>query len=167
MKKRLSFLICSFWLISCVHKNGDGPRLLPQPLFRSDVSVWVDYLINLDALPPKELKGELDRLRRLNERSWDDELRFALANSLQLQKSHSYQKASDTLVQAAGKIQGNSDLRAWLKLYGQQVTTLALLDKELIEEKRQRNELEKKLKALSDIERDLSERSKRADIARP
>jgi hypothetical protein len=142
----------------------EAPRPLPQPLFRSDVSIWVDYVNNLDALAAKDLKTECDRLRRMNDRDWDDELRFALANSLQSQKAHNYQKAYDTLSAATGKIQGNSDLRSWLRLYGQQIASLAQIDKELVEEKRQRTELEKKVKALTDIERDISERSK---MARP
>jgi gas vesicle protein len=121
----------------------------------------------LEALGPKELKSEGDRLRRIKDPTWDDELRLALANSLQSLKMHQYQKASEIIGQAASRIQGHSDLKAWLRLYGQQMNSLALLDKELNEERRLRSELEKKLKALSDIERDISERSKKTDIARP
>lgn len=167
MKRTLLFLAGCFWLMSCVHKGNDGPRPLPQPIFRSDVSIWVDYVNNLEALSPKELKNEFDRLKRIKDPSWDDELRLSLANNVQSLKAHNYQKAMEILAAATGRIQGNSDLKAWLRLYGQQVGTLVQLDKELAEEKRQRTELEKKLKALSDIERDISERSKKTDIARP
>jgi hypothetical protein len=167
MKRTLLFLAGCFWLMSCVHKGNDGPRPLPQPIFRSDVSIWVDYVNNLEALSPKELKNEFDRLKRIKDPSWDDELRLSLANNVQSLKAHNYQKASEILAAATGRIQGNSDLKAWLRLYGQQVGALVQLDKELAEEKRQRTELEKKLKALSDIERDISERSKKTDIARP
>lgn len=167
MKKTFLFLAGCFWLMSCVHKGNDGPRALPQPIFRSDVSIWVDYVNNLEALNAKELKNEYDRLKRIKDRGWDDELRLALANNVQSLKSHDYQKAAEIIAAATGKIQGNSDLKAWLRLYGQQIQSMVQLDKELAEEKRQRTELEKKLKALSDIERDISERSKKADIARP
>ena len=167
MKKTLLFLAVSFCLMSCVHKVGEGPRPLPQPIFRSDVSIWVDYVNNLEALSPKELKNEFDRLKRIKDPSWDDELRLALANNVQSLKAHNYQKSSEILAAATGRIQGNSDLKAWLRLYTQQVGSMVQLDKELTEEKRQRTELEKKLKALSDIERDISERSKKTDIARP
>ena len=169
MKKNLILIIGCFWLISCLHRtaSSDRQRPLPAPIFRSDVAIWIDYINNLEAMPPKDLKNEYDRLRRISDRSWDEELRLSLANSLQLQKIHNYQKASELVGQATSKIQGNSDLRSWLKLYGQQVNTIAQLDKELTEEKRLRSELEKKLKALSDIERDISERSKKIDSARP
>ncbi len=167
MKTTLIFLTGCVWLISCVHKVSEGPRPLPQPIFRSDVSIWVDYVNNLEALNPKDLKNEFDRLKRIKDRSWDDELRLALANNVQSLKSHDYQKASEIIGAATNKVQGNSDLKAWLRLYGQQIQEMVQLDKELAEEKRQRTELEKKLKALSDIERDISERSKNADIARP
>lgn len=167
MKTTLLLLAGCFWLASCAHKGAEGGRSLPQPIFRSDVSIWVDYVNNLEALSSKELKSEYDRLRRIKDPGWDDELRLALANNVQSLKSHNYQKASEIMSQAANRIQGNTDLKAWLRLYGQQITALVHLDKELAEEKRQRMELEKKLKALSDIERDISERSKKADIARP
>lgn len=167
MKTTLIFLTGCFWLISCAHRNSEGARPLPQPIFRSDVSIWVDYVNNLEALNPKELKNEFDRLKRIKDRGWDDELRLALANNVQSLKSHDYQKASEIISAATSKVQGNSDLKAWLRLYGQQIQEMVQLDKELAEEKRQRTELEKKLKALSDIERDISERSKKADIARP
>jgi len=167
MKTKLIFLAGCFWLVSCVHKAAEGSRPLPQPIFRSDVSIWVDYVNNLEALGPKELKNECDRLRRIKDPGWDDELRLALANSVQSLKTQNYQKASEIIGQAASRVQGNSDLKAWLRLHGQQMNSLALLDKELTEEKRQRTELEKKLKALSDIERDISERSNKTDIARP
>ncbi|HYX38761.1 MAG TPA: hypothetical protein VE954_37120 [Oligoflexus sp.] len=167
MKTHLIFLAGLVCLASCVHKGAEGSRALPQPIFRSDMSIWVDYVNNLEALGTKELKSEYDRLRRINDRGWDDELRFSLANSVQSLKAHNYQKAAEIIGHASGKVQGNSDLKAWLRLYGQQMNTLAQLDKELTEEKRQRTELEKKLKALSDIERDISERSKNTDIARP
>jgi hypothetical protein len=167
MKRTLLFLVAYFCLTSCVHKGNDGPRPLPQPIFRSDVSIWVDYVNNLEALSPKELKNEFDRLKRTKDPSWDDELRLALVNSLQSLTAHNYQKASEILAAATGRIRGNGDLKAWLRLYGQQVGAMVQLDKELAEEKRQRTELERKLKALSDIERDISERSKKTDLARP
>ncbi len=167
MKRKLILLAGCFWLMSCVHKGAEGSRSLPQPIFRSDVSIWVDYVNNLEALGAKELKHEYDRLRRIKDPGWDDELRLALTNSVQSLKTHNYQKAAEVISQAAGKVQGNSDLKAWLRLHGQQINAMAELDKDLAEEKRQRTELEKKLKALSDIERDISERSKKAEIARP
>jgi hypothetical protein len=167
MKTTLIFLAGCFWLASCVHKGQESSRSLPQPIFRSDVSIWVDYVNNLEALSSKELKNECDRLKRIKDRGWDDELRLALASNVQALKVRDYQKAVDTISSAGNKVQGNSDLKAWLRLYGQQLNSMAQLDKELVEEKRQRTELEKKLKALSDIERDISERSKNADIARP
>ncbi len=170
LNKKLIALTGCFWLISCLHPSqpGEGSRpVLTQPIFRSDVAVWVDYTNTLDGMAPKDLKSEYERLRRIADRAWDDELRLSLTSCVQSQKLKNYQKASEIIAQAAGKIQGNTDLRSWLRFYSQQVSVLAQMDRELTEEKRLRSELEKKLKALSDIERDISERSKSPGMTHP
>ncbi len=123
---------------------------------------WLDYTESLEAMNPRELKVEADRLRKTpNEvRSWDDELRWGLTQAVQHTKNHNFQKAYEQVQPFAGKNYLPPELRSWLKIYSQQLFQSAQMEKELSDERRQRGELEKKLKALSELELEMSQRGR-------
>jgi hypothetical protein len=110
----------------------------------------------------RELKVEADRLRKTpNEvRSWDDELRWGLTQAVQHTKNHNFQKAYEQIQPFATKTYLPPELRSWLKLYSQQLYQASQVERELSEERRQRGELEKKLKALSELELEISQRGR-------
>lgn len=155
-----------YWLVylaalACSHPSAPRSEQPPAtPVLRSALILWVDYLAALEAMSSKDLKNEGDRWRRISERDWDEDLRLGLVAAVQHTKNHNFQKAAEIIGQLNTKAQAGFEVKAWLKLYAMQLNTAAGLERELGEEKRQRLEQEKKLRALSDIEIEMSERAK-------
>ena len=161
MKRCLFYGQLVLLAVGCSHTRSPNPEPFPESaVIRSDLILWLDYLSALEGMSSRDLKGESDRWRRISERDWDGDLRFGLVTAVQYAKNHSFQKAAETIGQLNAKAQGSAELRTWLKFYALQLNTAAGLEKELGEEKRQRLEQEKKLRALSDIEKDMSERTR-------
>ncbi len=123
---------------------------------------WLDYTETLESMNARELKLEADRLRKTSNevRSWDDELRWSLTQAVQHARAHSYLRAYEQIQPFAAKNYLPPELRSWLKLYSQQLFGAAQLERELGDERRLRGDLEKKLKALSELELELSQKGR-------
>lgn len=168
MNRWFGFLFLIFWLFGCVHpKTAAIEPVVDSSPVRSDLLPWIDYVAALESMSSRDLKSETERWRHLSERNGLDDIRLGLVNAVQLSRMHGYQKAAETITQLSFKVQNNPDLKNWLKLYAQQLSCAAGLEKEWAEEKRQRMELEKKLKALSEIEKDMNERTKTSELLLP
>lgn len=123
---------------------------------------WLYYSSVLAKMNAKDLKIESEQLRRSLDRepSWEDELRLNLVQTAQQLHSRAYQKALETFTPLLQNSRYSPELRLWLMQYHEQLQLSAQLEKELSEEKKQRGELEAKLKALSKIELEMSQREK-------
>jgi|GEM_PF-2953399 hypothetical protein len=169
MQRHIAFLMTLWSVTSCQSVGGRGADESPiwslAPV-ESQVESWVDYMAELEGMNPRELKSEADRARKVaaEGRGWEEELRWTLAQIVQSNKAKNYQKAAELAQQVPQRPQFSPEFKAWLKLYQQQLFTVAALDKELTEEKRVRTDLEKKLKGLSDIEMDISQREKKSQL---
>jgi hypothetical protein len=107
----------------------------------------------------RDLKQEVERQRKAQGDS-DGELRFCLAQATLLAEGHSFQKAAESLQAASLRHSMEAETRLWLKQQSRNLQQLATLEKDLLEKKRIRTELEKKMKALSDIEIEMRQRDK-------
>lgn len=123
---------------------------------------WLYYSGLLSQMNGRDLKIESDQLRRSLERrgDWEDELRLGLVQTAQMLYARSFQKALETFEPLLRNTSYSPELRLWLAQYHGQLQLSAQLEKELGEERRQRGELEAKLKALSKIELEMSQREK-------
>ncbi len=162
---KIGFLLVIMLLWSCAHEKsaqrsdakGSGSSFWSQD--RDSLRVWLAYTSEIEQMSQKDLKQEIERLRKLPNDS-DAEVRMAIAQASFHADSHAYQKAAECLQAASTRTSVDAETRLWLKHSTKQMTQLAQLDKELAEEKKQRLELEKKMKALSDIELEMRQRDK-------
>ncbi len=154
-------------ILACAHQPAslmEAKTVASNQLARSELSNWTDFLSSLESMSAKELKSECEKWRKDTVRSWDEELRYALVTAFQQQKVHNYQKAAEVLNAAWPRVQGSAELKNFFRIYIQQNNALAALERDLLEERRLRGELDKKLKALSDIEREMSERQTQSEV---
>ncbi len=108
-------------------------------------------------------EASVELLQRVPQGSTDEDLRYGLALALHQYRKKNYSKAAEVLSQLANKKSWSPDIRASLRIAAQQLIDMTKLEKELQGERKQRQQLERKLKALSEIEREISERDKKSN----
>lgn len=167
MKRLFAMSIISMGLVSCLHEKTGG-RQEPRTLWGQDpIKTWIVYQAELEQMSSRDLRQEVERLRRLSpEAKTDDaELKLALAQAAQHVSGGAYQKALESIQTQITRGEADGATKLWLKQYSQQLAVTAQLERELSEEKKHRQEIEKKMKALSDIELEMREREK-SDVVR-
>jgi hypothetical protein len=119
----------------------------------------MSFLAGIDAMSPKELKAENDRwLKVSGDKKADDDIRGALVAGMYQAKTKNYPKAVELLSPLGNKKSLDEGCRTSIRLYSDALNDLVQSDRDLVAERKQKGELERKLKALSDIERDISQR---------
>lgn len=162
MKKQLLLSMVSLGMVTCAHERSGTRHQVRQvwPSDRASLAKLVSYQAELEEMSSKDLRQEVERLRKAaNEaRSEEVDTRLSLAQAALHREAKAYQKAAESLQSQVSRAGLDADLKNWLKQYSQNLNLMAQLDKELTEEKKQRQEAEKKMKALSDIELEMRQR---------
>ncbi|MBC7532486.1 MAG: hypothetical protein H7318_13005 [Oligoflexus sp.] len=148
-------------VVACQHDpwalNATPKSLAPTP--ERLIPTCLTFLADLNAMTAKELKAENDRRLKLSaEKKGDDDVRAALVAGLYQAKSKNYAKAVELLSLIGYRKNIDEGCRLSIHLYSDVLADLVQLDRDLAMEKKQKGELERKLKALSDIEKDISQR---------
>ena len=159
---RVTFLLMfCLGLVACQHDPwalNTTPKSLP-PTPERLIPTCLTFLADLDAMTAKELKTENDRWAKLStEKKGDDDVRSALVAGLYQAKTKNYARAAELLSPIGNRKNFDEGCRLAVRLYSDALTDLVQVDRELASEKKQKGELERKLKALSDIEKDISQR---------
>ena len=159
------FLIVSLTLMACQNKPWalQNPTLVqPTPLERID-STCVTFLGDLDAMSLKELKAENDRWQKaLNDKRPEDDIRASLVAGIYQAKIKNYERAIEFLSPLSNKKNLDEGCRVSIRLYSDLLSDTLTMEKDLLAEKKQKGELERKLKALSEIEKDISRRDSKS-----
>jgi hypothetical protein len=154
-------LLC---LVACHHdpyiaKNATVPRLDKTQIPSFTCS---DFLTELEGLGIKELKVEGDKIQKSPlDKTSDEYVRASLAAAVYHAKSKNYTRALELLSPLSNRKVGDDTCRSSLKLYIGLLSDLSQFEKDLQAEKKQKLDLERKLKALSDIEKEISQRDSR------
>jgi hypothetical protein len=159
---RVIFLwITCLGLVACQHDTwtlNTAARSQPAASDRV-IPTCMTFLAGIEAMSPKELKAENDRWAKVSsEKKADDDIRGALVAGMYQAKSRNYPKAVELLSPLGNKKSLDEGCRTSIRLYSDALTDLAQSDRDLVLERKQKGELERKLKALSDIEKDISQR---------
>ena len=159
---RVTFiLIFCLAIMACQHDpwalNTTPQSLAPTP--ERFIPTCLTFLADLDVMTAKELKAENDRWLKLSaEKKGDDDVRTALVAGLYQAKSKNYAKAVELLSPIGNRKNIDEGCRLSIHLYSDVLADLVQVDRDLAVEKKQKGELERKLRALSDIEKDISQR---------
>ncbi len=134
----------------------------PEAKSSEQLQGWLYYNSLVSKMNARDLKIEFEQQRRSFEQSqaWEDELRLGLVQTAQQLNGRSFQKALETFEPLLQNAHYSPNLRLWLSQYKEQLQMSAQLEKELYQQKKERSELEAKLKALSNIELEMSQRQK-------
>lgn len=156
------FILASWVMtVGCLHNesNKEVPSYSSVHDDRVTFRPWLEYMSDLEGMGSETRGSELGPLQK-SFREWcsDEDLRYALTLSFHYYHNRNYSKAAEILSQLANKKNLNSNLRNWLRVSIAQLNDISDLEKEIAAEKKQRVELERKLRALSEIEREISER---------
>lgn len=167
VKDNFSILLKSFvfsgLLLAAGCRHTESGKDVPSYSSNHDDRVtfrpWLEYMSDLEGMGPETRDVEAGPLQN-SFRDWcsDEDLRYSLALSFHYYHNRNYQKSAEILSQLANKKQLNSNVRNWIRISLEQLNDIAQLEKEIAAEKKQRQELERKLRALSEIEREISER---------
>ncbi len=155
------FLMSCFAVLACQHDPwalNTTPKSLPATSERL-IPTCLTFLADLDAMTPRELKAENERWLKLSaDKKGDDDVRTALVAGLYQAKTKNYAKAVELLSPIGNKKNLDEGCRLSIRLYSDALSDLVQADRDLLAEKKQKGELERKLKALSEIEKDISQR---------
>jgi hypothetical protein len=159
---RVTFLLMvCLGLVACQHDTwslNTNPKSVPQSSERL-IPTCLTFLADLDSMSPKELKAENDRWLKLSaDKKADDDIRTSLVAGIYQAKSKNYQRAVELLSPLSNRKNLDEGCRMSIRLYSDVLVDMIQLDRDLVAEKKQKGELERKLKALSDIEKDISQR---------
>ncbi len=152
-------IAASLSLMACRHDSWEmatQPKpAAPMTLLHSQTcSVFLDEVDNLSL---RELKAENDRWQRQpSDRS--DDVRPVIVAGIYHMRNRNYQRAFDLLSPLSNRKNLDEGCRSSVHLVSNLLSDILNMEKDLAFEKRQKGELEHKLKALSDIEKDLSTR---------
>lgn len=164
MNARLLFLL-SLALVSCRHDPwvlSSAPRG-PIETTSYRVPSCSSFLAELDAMSLKELKAENDKIQKqLSDKKSEDYPRASLIAGIYQAKNKNYGRAIELLSPLSNRKTLDEPCRLSVKVYGDLLADLSKMEKELAEEKKLKAELERKLKALSDIEKEISRRDIKA-----
>ncbi|MBC7661844.1 MAG: hypothetical protein H7249_19300 [Chitinophagaceae bacterium] len=159
---RVSFLwIVCFVLTACQHAPGmvHSPAHQPAPTIERVQSTCMSFLGDLDAMTPKELKLENERWQKVpGERKPEDDVKASLVAGFYQAKIRNYERSVDILSPLTNKKNIDDGCKVSISMYIDLLTETAAMERDLVAEKKQKIELERKLKALSEIEKDISRR---------
>lgn len=160
MRVRCLLVFC-LAIVACQHDPwalNTTPRSL-APANERLLPTCLTFLGDLDAMSPKELKAENDRWQKLSsDKRGDDDIRSSLVAGIYQAKTKNYTRAVELLSPLANRKSLDEGCRMSIRLYSDVLSDMVQLDRDLALEKKQKGELERKLKALSDIEKDISQR---------
>ncbi len=156
-------LLCIITLVltACRHdswtlENPAKDRVEPVE-FR--VPTCSSFLGELDAMSAKELKVEYDKVQKLLlDKKSEEYLRASLIAGVYQAKNKNYGKAVEFLSPLSNRKSLDDPCRLSVRIYSDLLEDLSQMEKDLNSEKKQKAELERKLKALSDIEKEISQR---------
>ena len=162
---RLSLLsLLSLALLSCRHEPwvlSSAPRGPIEPRTHP-VTSCSTFLAELDAMSLRELKAESDKVQKqLVDRKSEDNPRSSLIVGIYQARIKNYSRAIEFLSPLSNKKSFDESCRLSVKVVVDLLSDLSKLEKELVDETKQKLELERKLKALSDIEKEMSRREGR------
>ncbi len=163
---RITFItMLSMITIACHHDPSVQPALLlAEPLSKGPMlSSCLTYLAEISAKSLKELKIDNDRLQKNpSDKGGPEEYKGPLAAGIYQAKNHNYARAFEILSPLSNKKFIDEGCRMSIRLYSDVLNDLVQLDHDLLAERRQKQELERKIKGLSEIEKDISQRDMRA-----
>ena len=160
MSARL-LLLLSLALVSCRHDPWVLSSAPQGPLEPTSYGVpsCSSFLAELDAMSLKELKTENDKIQKhLADKKSEDYPRASLIAGIYQVKNKNYPRAIELLSPLANRKALDETCRLSVKIYGDLLADLSKIEKDLAEEKKLKAGLERKLKALSDIEKEMSRR---------
>lgn len=158
-------LIVAFGLMACRHDpmvQVSAPRSQAEAS-GSRAADCHSLLAELDSLPGKELKNENERVQKiLVDKKSEDFLRASMIAGVYQAKNKNYTRAIELLSPISNKKSLDEPCRASVRLYIELLSDLAQMEKDLLSERQKKTELERKLKALSEIEKEISQRDNKA-----
>lgn len=158
-------LILSFGVMGCRHDPWTIESRTTERMGSVEyrVPTCSSFLAQLSEMPVKELKIENDKVQKaLSDKKSDDYPRASLIAGVYQAKTGNYSKAIELLSPLGNRKTLEEPCRLSVRLYSDLLSDLSQMEKELASEKKQKGELERKLKALSDIEKEISQRETKA-----
>ncbi|RZA25293.1 MAG: hypothetical protein EOP10_07285 [Proteobacteria bacterium] len=160
MKSRFLILL-TLGLMACRHDPwvlSSAPKdQLETPSYQ--YPSCTGFLAELDAMSTKELRIENDKVQKsLLDKKSDDYPRASLVAGVYQAKNKNYARAIELLSPLANRKTLDEPCRLSVRLYADLLSDLSQLENDLLAERKQKVELERKLKALSDIEKEISQR---------
>lgn len=160
MNLRLVVLI-ALGLSGCRHDPWalKSPVSGPAEAVDYSESTCTGFLAELDAMSTKELKAENEKIAKtLADKKSDDYPRASLIAGVYQAKLKNYVRAVELLSPLSNRKTLDESCRLSVRLYSGLLSDLDKLENDLAVETKEKLELERKLKALSDIEKEISKR---------
>lgn len=154
-------LVMALGLMACRH---DPWVLKSQPKSELETVEYQEpscssFLAELDAMSLRELKVENEKIQKtLADKKSEDFPRASLIAGAYQAKLKNYTRAVEFLSPLSNRKSLDDPCRFSVRLYSGLLSDLSKLEADLAEETKQKVELERKLKALSDIEKEISKR---------
>lgn len=155
-------LVMAFGLAACRHDPwvlNSAPKNPVETTGYREPSCTT-FLAELDEMSTKELKAENDKIQKsLTDKKSEDYPRASLIAGVYQAKIKNYSRAVELLSPLGNRKLLDESCRLSVRLYSDLLSDLARLEKDLAEETKEKQELERKLKALSEIEKEISKRA--------
>jgi len=160
-------LLCLLGLLftACQHtqRTPSVPQRFGPVSHASSLSPCMTFLEALNSMNGKELKAENERWQKnSNDKKTDDDIRASIAAGIYQARNKNYGRAYEILSPLSNRKSLDEGCRVSLRLYSEALGDTLQLDRDLLAEKKLKDELDRKIKGLSEIEKDISKRDGKA-----